>query len=252
MEEKTSWIIFFMNMLFFVYFVILFSERLRSLICSIKDKNINIFGTPFNIFVYSVLILSLLSTIVFLIITNRNFFIGIFTRSSNIYKNIDFGSLCIASGILLFSGMVHTHYTVAPIQFISYGALIGSMILKNINVYSATSSPMSWISLIYLILFSMAIPVVYFSQGKSAQVFHIIEIITMIILVISFTFMMRQIFIGEGMNLFYFLPIIIALIGDVLIITIGWKENANLFLLIFTILSVFTWILGKILSFYLK
>ena len=53
MEEKTSWIIFFMNMLFFAYFIILFCERMRSLICSIKDSHMNILGTPFNITIYS-------------------------------------------------------------------------------------------------------------------------------------------------------------------------------------------------------
>ena len=74
----------------------------------------------------------------------------------------------------------------------------------------------------------------------------------MIILVISFTFMMRQLFMGEGINLFYFVPIIIALIGNALIITIDFFENINWFLLIFTVLSIFMWILGKILSFYLK
>lgn len=253
MEEKTSWIIFFMNMLFFVYFIILFGERMRSLICSVKDSQTNILGTPFNIIVYSILILSLLSIVVFLLLTNKNFFIGLFTRSLDVYKNIDYGKLCIAAGILLFSGMVHTNHTLTPVQFASYGALAVAIVLKNIDLCSINgSSAMSWISLVYLIVFSMAIPVVYFSQGKNAQVFHIIEIVTMIILVISFTFMMRQLFIGEGINLFYFLPIIIALIGNTLIVVIGFSENTNWFLLIFTVLSILMWILGKILSFYLK
>ena len=253
MEEKTSWIIFFMNMLFFVYFIILFGERMRGLICSVKDSQTNILGTPFNIIVYSILILSLLSTVVFLLLTNKNFFIGLFTRSLDVYKNIDYGKLCIAAGILLFSGMVHTNHTLTSVQFASYGALAVAIVLKNIDLCSINgSSTMSWISLVYLIVFSMAIPVVYFSQGKNAQVFHIIEIVTMIILVISFTFMMRQLFIGEGINLFYFLPIIIAFIGNTLIVVIGFSENTNWFLLIFTVLSILMWILGKILSFYLK
>ena len=38
------------------YFIILFCERMRSLICSIKDSHMNILGTPFNITIYSILI----------------------------------------------------------------------------------------------------------------------------------------------------------------------------------------------------
>lgn len=253
MEEKTSWIIFFINILFFTYFILLFFERIRSLIYSIMDKNINIFGTPFNAIIYSIVILSLLSTTVFLITTNRSFFVGLFTRNLSVYQNIDFGKLCIAAGILLFSGMVHTEYTLSPIQFVAYCALAGTLILKNINLSIINgSSIMSWMSIIYLIIFSMAIPVVYFSHGKNAQIFHIIELITMILLVISFTFMMNQVFIGRGMNLFYIIPITIALIGDALIILIGWNDNVNWFVLIFIILSILIWILGKIFSFCLK
>ena len=67
--------------------------------------------------------------------------------------------------MILISGMVHTEYTIPGIQFASYGALIVAMVLKTIEkTGDGGDNIFMWYSLIYSVMFSMAIPVVYKSS----------------------------------------------------------------------------------------
>ena len=116
-NEKVSWAVYAMNMLIFIYFVVLYGERLQSLIRSVKDSEVRLYGSAFNAFVYSVSIVSMIAAAVFLAGWNREFFAGLFDRNAALYGQIDYGRLSIAAGILLFSGMVHTEHTVPAIQF---------------------------------------------------------------------------------------------------------------------------------------
>ena len=59
-------------------------------------------------------------------------------------------------------------------------------------------------------------------------------------------------FIGEGSNLLYFVPIIVATIFDAVIIAMNWKEKVNGFVLIFIIASVVLFAIGKIIFAILK
>ena len=92
----------------------------------------------------------------------------------------------------------------------------------------------------------MAIPVVYRSEIKNAGVFHLIEAIVSVVLVAAFTYMLYLMFTGNGSNLLLWVPIIIAAVGDAVILAMSWKDSVNTFLLIFAVASVIVFALGKI------
>lgn len=250
MYNKVS--LYFILLLFFLYFVVLAAERIQSLVRSIANIKSGIFNDEFNMYVYVMTISSLVISFMYLLITNPKFFICPFTFNMDILSAIDLGKLCIAAGIILLSGMVHTEYTIPPIQFGSYGVLIIAMVIATVrNQARSQSVVMLWLSLIYLIAFSMAIPVVYRSNIKQKKLFHVLEAITSVLLVGVFTFMMVIVFTGNATNLFYVAPIVFAVALDAILILMRRKEELNMFVLIFAIVSLILWIVGKILQFVL-
>ena len=66
-------------------------------------------------------------------------------------------------------------------------------------------------------------------------------------LVISFTIMLRLMFIGRTENLLLWVPFIITAIGDTAVLWMGWTETVNTFVLIFACLSAVLFIVGKII-----
>ena len=143
--------------LFFIYFAVLGTERVRSLF-PIGDGGL--FPTAFDGYVNLMTVLSLLATVVLLIGFNGGFWRSLFGSATPDYR-----MLVITAGVLLLSGMVHTEHTVAPVQFGAYGALILAMVLQTVlQVRSVGSAASHWFSLAYLVAFSMAIPVVYRSS----------------------------------------------------------------------------------------
>lgn len=228
---------------FLFYFLILFVERLQSLVRSFSDPSYQVFGTPFDGYVNILTILSLAATVVLLVGFNPTFWASLFGKT-----DVDYRILTITSGVMLLSGMVHTEYTIAPVQFGAYGVLIVGLVLQ--TVISASSSKNAfrlWYSLVYLVIFSMAIPVVYRSQIYFAPAFHLIEAVVSAALVIAFTYMLYRMFTGNGSNLLLWVPIITAAIGDAVILVMRWSESVNTFLLIFAVASVIVFALGKIL-----
>lgn len=202
------------------------------------------FSDGFNIYVNILATLSLIATLVLLLFFNKGFFSSLFS-----YKPINMEHLVITMGVLLLSGMVHTEYTIAPIQFASYGILIVGLILQTVI---SKPSFHSWYSLLFLVLFSMAIPVMYKSGIKNHLLFHILEAISAIVLVSFFTYMTLLVFKGQGNNLLLWIPMIIAVVLDALLIAMRWNEEKNLFVLIFIGLSSFVFVLGKILFRFIK
>lgn len=238
---------FLLNWFVLFYFIILFVERLQSIIRSCMDKNIRLTGSGFNAYVYIITILSLTAFLVLLFVGNGCFFKALFTRDAAIHVQINYLMLSITAGVILVGGMVHTEYTIAPVQFISYGMLIIALIIKTANMNGVVSSSLLlWLSIIYLITFSMAIPVMYHSDIANAGIFHVIEAIVALLLVAIFTYLMYLVFIGKAVNLFMIFPIATAVIGDAVILAMRWKEKVNSFVLIFLIVSVILWIAGKI------
>lgn len=246
---KVSLTDYFIRFLFFVYFAVLFAERAQSLIRTFADPAQKPFGDGFSVYVNLVSLFSLGATVLYLLCTNRAFFVGLFTRNIEVHAQIHMGALCIAAGILLVSGMVHTEYTMAPVQFGAYGALIVAMVLRTVTVQAqASSKPMLWLSLIYLTAFSMAIPVMYRAHMDKAVPFHVLEAITALALVFAFTFMLYRVFTGCAVNLFFWAPILVAVVLDAVLLWLRWQEQVNTFVLIFIIASAVLFAAGKILS----
>lgn len=236
-----------MNWLIMLYFIILFAERVQSIVRSIRDKDVKLFGSGFNSYVYLAVFLSLAAFLVLLAVGNASFLKSLFTMDMNVYNSIDYRMLSITAGVILVSGMVHTEHTIPGIQFASYGMLIAALVIKTACVNAqAEDSVLLWMSLIYLILFSMAIPVMYYSEIEKATLFHVIEAVVSLALVAAFAVLMYKVLIGNAVNLFYVIPVAIAVIGDTIILAMRWKEKVNGFVLIFLIAASVIWIVGRI------
>lgn len=247
MKSVTSSLV--INWLVFLYFVILFGERLQSIVRSVTDKNVKLMGTAFNGYVYIITIVSLIAFLILLFTCNKWYLKALFSKDALVHEKINYLMLSITAGVILVGGMVHTEYTIPTIQFASYGLLIAALIVKTAGMNSASeSSLLLWLSIVYLITFSMAIPVMYHSEIKNAGLFHIIEAVTALVLVAAFAFLMYRVLIGNAVNLFFVVPILIAVIGDAVILAMRWKEKVNGFVLIFLVVSVVLWIAGKIVS----
>jgi len=153
--------------------------------------------------------------------------------------------LCIAAGLILVSGMVHTEYTVAPIQFGAYGALIVAMIIQTALTQQRSDKPvLLWLSVAFLTAFSMAIPVMYRSDIANAAFFHVAEAIAALVLVAMFTGMLYKVFCGDATNLFYFVPMLSALVLDTVLIVMRSREEINWFVLVSLIATCVLFLIG--------
>lgn len=244
-SSSTYWMHLFIGF----YFIVLFTERIQSLIRSILDPSVQVFGSGFNWYVYMLTIVSLGGTLLYLMMRNRYLFVGIFTRRIDVHRKINLPSLCIAVGIILISGMVHTEYTIAPLQFVAYGALIIAIILQAVQNQSQATRPIVlWISIAFFIAFSMSIPVVYQSSIEMATLFHILEALSSIVLVALFTFMMYQVFCKNATDLLYIIPMAIVLLLDGIILAMRWIEEINWFVLISLVVTFILFIVGAIIK----
>ncbi|MBO5578742.1 MAG: hypothetical protein J5955_06565 [Bacilli bacterium] len=230
-----------------LYFSTLLAERTISVVQSIVN-GVDLFGTPFNIFTYLLVFLSIAGWLVFLLVKCRDSIKALFKPS----EEVNFKPLCIASGILLLSGMVHTEYTISVMQFVAYGILIVGILLKVIeNSKTSENKPLLWLSFTYLVAFSMAIPVMYHSNIEHYKLFHVIEGISVFALVGLFTYLLVKIFDGKN-DLFMVVPIVVAIALDVPLIILRWNEEVNVFVLIFISLSTLLYVAGIIVKFIQK
>lgn len=236
-KEKITYVI---NLTFYLYFIILIGERLNSLILSIIN-NVDILNNGFNVYVYTTIVASFVAFILYMIMKNRNSFLALFSPKKYLEK-VDFIHLSIASGTILLSGMVHSEYTISPVQFISYGILILGIILKGVNDRDKFNNKTHLIlSTIYLVLFSMAIPVSYPTTLVEPLAFYIIEALATYSLVGLFTYLLCKLFNNED-NLFDIIPLCVMVILDALVIGINFRAEINYFVLIFASLSLLMYI----------
>ena len=235
-------ITYIINLTFFLYFLLLLVERIVSVSLSFAN-GVNIFSDGFNGYVYMLVFVSITAWLVYLAIRCRPAFKALFVINEDTLSAIPFKDLCIASGILLLSGMVHTEYTISILQFISYGILIIGILHQVILM--PNKGALKWLSFIYLVCFSMAIPVMYRSYIEYSILFHITEAVASISLVTLFTFMMILLFHNED-NLFMFIPVIVMTILDTILIVLRWKEEIHWFVLIFMVLSIVMVVVGFI------
>ena len=239
MKNKSKILIYFINLCFFLYFVLLIVERSISFALTLSN-NINLYENAFDGYVYTLVFLSILGFLVLLIAKCRPNIKAIFKPT----EDLRFDWLCVAGGVLLISGMVHTHYTISGLQFASYGVWILGILLKVISIHSENENKvLLWLSFAYLVAFSMAIPVMYHSAIEAHVFFHILEAVGSIALVAAFTYLLLRIF-NDSSDLFPLWPIILAIVIDVPLIVLRWNEEINFFVLIFIALSTALYIVG--------
>lgn len=241
MEKNSTKINKAISWFFLLYFVILFIERAQSLFRAVSEHGF--FPTAFDAFANITVALSLCSALILLLFKSGLFFKSLFQKVVPNYS-----ILTIISGVILVSGMLHTECTIPAIQFASYGMLIIAMILRTAQLATKAKTRFAqWYSLCYLTVFSMAIPVVYHSHIELAALFHVIEIVVMLLLVLSFTVMLRKLFLGKGENLLLWAPFVVMAAGDAAVLWMRWAEEINSFVLIFACLSAVMFIIGKLI-----
>ena len=226
---------------FLFYFVILGLERLQSII---KNSTENFSPTRFNTYANLVVAVSLIVTAVLLAVACKGFWGSLFSNS----VTPNYLWLSITAGVMLVAGMVHTENTVVTVQFASYGALILGMILRTVQVTKDKGNTFSWwFSLAFVIVLAMSIPVVYSTTIRNAALFYVIEAVVMLALVTSFTLLLINVMTGNGANLLWLIPTLIVLCGNTLVLALRWRESVNSFVLIFSILTVVLYAIGKLL-----
>ena len=240
MDKKSKLLSYFTVLSVFVYFILLLTERLISIILT-GTNGISYFGNAFNTYCFLTVFVSIAVWLVYLILTCRDAVAYLFGAK----VNVPYKKLAIASGMLLVSGMVHTPFTTGWLQFVSYGVLIVGMLLFVLNYRPTLPSVLSFI---YLVSFSMAIPVVYRSYIATHTSFHIVEAATSWILVLAFTYLFYRMFEGTGENLFLFLPFGLAVALDALLLAWRWAEEINYFVLVALIATAIMFVVGKIVT----
>ena len=100
------------------------------------------------------------------------------------------------------------------------------------------------ISVVYLTLFSMAIPVIYptWSAAPLNVFIYLAEYSTVLLLVPTFGLMLLYFFKNDGVSKFHVLPLIAMVILSSLTIGLRWVEEINIFAFIFVILTVICFI----------
>ena len=220
---------------FFLYFVILFAERAQSLVRMALSGQ-GLFSSGFDCYVNVLAIISLAATVVLLAGFNGGFWRSLVSGETAVNTDM----LCITAGVLLLSGMVHT-------EFAAYGVLIVGLVLRTVMAAQGGAPLFKlWYSLVFLIVFSMAIPVMYRSSIEHAVLFYILEAVIAFVLVIFFTYMMMRVMRGDAVNLLLWVPFLAMLIPDAVLIVMRLKEEVNWFVLIFAALSTVLFAAGKI------
>ena len=229
------------SILISMYFIILFLERLLSAIFSVNagEEYALASGNVFNYIAYTVEIASLVFGTVFFSRPFIGMCASIVTKKEYPFER-KIGEISVAVAALLFGGMMHTGFTLAGVQFVSYGALIGAMVVRCVeDCLSGRDKFSSVTSLIYLTLFSMSIPVCYISfMALPIRIaFFTFEFLSVFVLVPVFGYLFYR-YMSEGETPFspLFPTVMLVLSG----VTIGlqWKEEINTFVLIFASATV--------------
>ncbi len=237
---------------FILYFILLFIERLLAVIFSVKSGGEYALtsGNFFNYIAYAVTAISLVAGTVFAVRISIKMARSVL--SGNLYSfEMGLRDLVVAVAVMLFGGMMHTGYTLAGVQFAAYGFLIAAMILRVVEFCLAGGDKyLSIVSVIYLTLFSMAIPVAYISSMEMPLrgIFYAAEFLAVFALVPTFGYML-YLLMKEGVTTFSpaFPAVMLALSGAT--VALKWTEEVNTFVLIFMVLTIVCYLAFGIIAF---
>lgn len=221
-------------------------ERLQSILRSLKKEGI--LKSAFNKYVYGLALGSLIGTVILFVSKIGFLFVDTFTGKNEPYNEQQWLWLCISFGVVLISGMVHTEYTIPGIQFAAYGFLIVAMALQTIlNVRGGNMAEL-WIAFIFVVCFSMAIPVVYETKLSNHLLFHIVEALVSLVTIYFFVTMLLTIFIQQGDYSYPIAIMLLTAVGDALVIGLRWKEEKNWFVLVSVVLATVFYLVGFIMK----
>lgn len=238
---------------FIFYFFILLVERVLALIFSVNQGGeLALLNHTFiGVATYVVTALSVLGGLILFAKPCFAMLRKFFSKEKYDLEN-NYIKIILASMVFLVSGMMHTGFTLAPVQFIAYGFLIMSMIVSTI-VYCLKDKGGRFqyiVSLIYLVLFSMAIPVVYTISIKEFWVvFYAGEFLAVFSLIPLFGLALIPFFLKGKVNfsIFMIIPMVVL---NTLIIGLKWREEINWFLLIFASLTLLFYLTFGLLARY--
>lgn len=244
MEKSGHKMSIVISWLVMLYFIILFAERVQSMVRVVYVGNKGMLSTPFDSYANVLTCCAMLATLVLLFTLNRDFLRSLFNSS----VVPDYSRLSVTAGVLLTAGMVDTQFTIGPMQFGAYGAIILAMVLRTAETAPAAGSKFKlWYSLVYLTVFSMSIPVMHHSFGRNAAVYHIAAAVTALVLVACFTYMMRRVFTGNGEDLLLTVPFLLMAVLVTASTLINRDYEINTFALVFAIAAAVMFTAGKIL-----
>ena len=238
---------------FIGYTLILLVERILALILSVQNGgeyalvSNNVMPTIY----YAIVVLSITVGAVLLAMPIYKMTIQLFKP-----ENYEFNwkELLLGSMIFLVSGMMHTGFTLSWLQFIAYAFLIGSMVCVTIDSCKRNKNNYkSIVSVVFLTLFSMSIPVAYASVNEATQVpFYVFTLVAVFAEIPLFGFMLFE-FMNKGEIRFDYSPVIamLALSASVVLLNFTSVENFNWFVAIFVVLTIACY-LGFGLKIYLK
>lgn len=237
-------------LLLLAYFVILTVERIISLVAVFTGDFSTYNGLDY--YMTALTVVSLVGTYAFIAVKSKfALFKGEGGKNSLVPLPTEqnYRTLSIAAGILLVGGMVHTHGSIPPVQFVSYGFILASMAIHTaLCVKKEGGADRKWLSFAYIVAYSMAIPVVYHTQIALANLFVPIEIIVSLGMVILFTAMLVKFYTGNGESNFSLVPFLVGLFGDALVLSMRWHEEINIMVLIFICIATVLWFTGTILG----
>lgn len=244
-----------MGLGFVGYFLVLLIERILALSFSITVKD-DLYFFSNGFFPMTAYIITAISVGVGTIILAKPVFDILVKTCKNVEYDFyhHYKQLIIGSMVLLVSGMMHTGYTIPVVQFVAYGLLIVSMIIRTIQAYQEREDKFKTIiSLIYLVCFSMSIPVCYMTKlnGAIATSFYVIEFIAVFALIPCFGIMLFN-FFKDGVSSFHPCPLSIMIVLVGLTIGLKWNDEINVFVLIASSATVVTYIVNAIVSFKTK
>ena len=225
-----------------VYFIVLFAERLSAVLLSFNHGGEYALssGHVFNYIAYSITVVSLIIGTILSVKPVFGMIKSLFSKNLYPFEE-NYKSIVIASMALLYSGMMHTGFTVAPVQFVAYGFLIFSMIIRTVEECRDNKgrSFSSIVSVIYLTLFSMTVPVCYIALklGALTVFFFAAEFVAVFVLIPLFAKMLLR-FFNEGVTDFSFINPLIMFVLSGLCVALKISEEINVFVLIFVILTI--------------
>ncbi len=222
------------------YVLILLVERVIALILSVSngEEYALVSNNALPTVYYAIAVVSIAAGVVLIAKPIFEMTVSLFKKDN---YEFNWKEILIGCMVLLFSGMMHTGWTLAPLQFVAYGFLIGAMLCVTIDsCLRRKNNYKSIVSLIFLTLFSMAIPVAYVSVNEATQVpFYIFTLLAVFVEIPVFGFMLYE-FFNKGEISFDYAPVLTmgVLSGAVVLLNVTGFENLNLFVAIFVIATI--------------